>query len=126
MNAEREDHERTEPGDAAFVARVTAAYAPPPLTPATRARFDARLAERVGRDRLRFVPGLAAGAAAAAAALFVVSHLASGPAREPARVATLQTPGSGSALAEAYGSAGGFEESLPPEYQAIASLLGEL
>jgi hypothetical protein len=126
MNAEREDRERNDPGDAAFVARLTAAFAPPPMTPARRARFDARLAERVGRDRLRFVPGLAAGAAAAAAALFVISHLVGSPAREPVQVAAAQTAGSGSALAEAWGSADDFEESLPAEYQAIAGLLGEL
>jgi hypothetical protein len=120
MNAELEDREPKDPGDADFVARLAAAYTPPPMTPARRARFDARLAERVGRDRLRFVPGLAA-----AAALFVISHLAGQPAREPVQWAEARTPGSGSVLAQVYGGAGDFEESLPPEYRAIASLLGE-
>jgi hypothetical protein len=111
--------------DAAFAARLAEAWAPPPLTPARRARFDARLAERVRRDRLRFVPAAAAAAASLAAALFVIGQLTGDPAEESRTGLTASAAESDLSLAEAFSSTGDFEETLPPEYQAIASLLGE-
>jgi hypothetical protein len=125
MSTQRPPSDAESRDDAAFVARLADAYAPPPMTPARRARFDARLAERVQRARLRFVPVLAAGAASLAIALFVVSQLTRNGPVAPAPGARSPSPASALVLAEALGSGSEFEEALPPEYQAIASLLGE-
>jgi hypothetical protein len=123
MSTEHDPSDAESRDDVAFAARIAGAYAPPPMTPARRARFDARLAERVQRARLRFVPVLAAGAASLAIALFVASQLTrNGPVAPGARS---PSPASALVLAEALGTGSEFEQALPPEYQAIASLLGE-
>jgi hypothetical protein len=107
--------------DARFVARVAGAYAPPEPSAADRARFRARLDEKLAR-RERPAPWrwLAPAALAAVAVLFVTTQLrvgdvAPGPAASDAEEETL--------LALVTGDAASDDASLPEDYQAIASLM---
>lgn len=66
------EHPPRDRADTAFVERLAAYYAPPPLTPSRRAAFDAALQARLEkRQRVwsRLTPTLAAGMAAAVLAL---------------------------------------------------------
>lgn len=118
-----------EPGDERLLARLREAYRPEPLTRAQRAAFDAALQARLERRRVRlWMPVLALGAAAALLSLVLVA-----PEREPAgagpRVAALEHEAWAAELLLSDGAGYGEEDAaagddLPPQYAAIASLLG--
>lgn len=119
------------PEDARFVARVSEAFAPPEPTPADRARFRARLDERLAsRGRDRAWPWLVPAALALAAALIVTLRA---PVDEPSPDAPplAATPADASEtdpeqqalLAFASDNDSSDEDSLPEDYQAIASLM---
>ena len=119
------------PEDARFVARVAEAYAPPEPTPADRARFRSQLDERLaGRDRARAWRWLAPAALALGAALVVTLRAPVDEPSEgaPALAATtadpIETdPEQQTLLAFVSEDDSSDEDSLPEDYQAIASLM---
>jgi hypothetical protein len=116
-------HEHDDRDDRELARRIGDAYAPPPLTAAQRARFDAELDTRIARHRWRLAPWLLAAATAAAAALLVVSRLASVPPAPQPAVADAEDVDEEFVLALAGGSSDELAAELPADYQAIASLL---
>lgn len=107
-----------------WLERVRDGYAPPPVTPAQRAAFDARLRERVDAPRrgLPWLP-LSVGAGLAAAALAALLVLRAPVATVPAGIAAADDEWAGEILLEdgsAYGDDDP-EDALPPQYAAIAS-----
>jgi hypothetical protein len=109
--------------DLDFIRRVGDAYAPPPLTPARRTRFDAELETRIARDRWRFLPWGVALATAGAAALLLITRFASVAPVTEATVADQADTDEAFVLALAGGSPDELDAELPADYQAIASLL---
>ena len=122
--------------DEDFVRHIADAYAPAPMTPVRKTRFDARLRERLdernryARVRPRSLPWLAA---ATAAGLLVLARVASVPTSIPTSTTPPGADGrsavelaGGLGLAEAFAPAADFEASLPADYQAIASLVDEI
>jgi hypothetical protein len=111
--------------DEGFVRHLADAYRPPPMTEARRARFDARLEERLAsRARARRRPLLAATATAAIAfAVGVwgdrVAHRVGAVEESPASVAASAE----AVLDLATGPVADAEEALPAEYRAISYLL---
>jgi hypothetical protein len=108
-----------------FVRRIAEAWAPAEMSAAERARFDARLAERLERGRSRRAPWrVAAGAAGAAVGLLLALWrpwaLPLAPTAAPAGEAELIL-----ALAREPGSGEDPDAELPDDYQAIAALLAE-
>jgi hypothetical protein len=108
-----------------FVRRIADAWAPDGMSAVERARFDARLAERLERGRARRVPWrVAAGSAGAAVGLLLalwrpwVEPFA--PTAAPAGDAELIL-----ALAREPEAGEGADAELPDDYQAIAALLAE-
>ncbi len=110
--------------DARFAERLDALYRPPEVTPAARARFAARLDERIARGRARR-PWLIGGAVAtAAAALTFVLLPSAEPDARPASVASAELPSTDeSLLLIANGPLDDPDEALPEDYQTLASLL---
>lgn len=109
--------------DRDLIRRIEAAYTPPTLTAAQRARFDAELDARVARDRWRFVPWSAALVTAGAAAVALFASFATlGPETRP-DVADATGTDEAFVLALAGGSPDELDAELPADYQAIASLL---
>jgi hypothetical protein len=53
MKYDRDERDALTPEDARFVERIRSHYAPPPLSPAQRTAFDARLSERLEGRRWR-------------------------------------------------------------------------
>jgi len=116
--------------DARFVEKLEALYRPPAPTAADRARFDARLEERLARGAARrawLLPGAAAAAAAAAALVLALL-----PNAEPAeRVVAEASPAvfepypstEETLLLMANGPLADRDEALPEDYRMIASLL---
>ena len=123
MSHTPDDRDRLAPEDAAFVRRVADAYAPAPLSPTRRAAFDAELDSRLARDRWRFAPWAAAVVVAGAAALLVLAHLPAAPVQEVADTQDDAIAEEEFVLALSDGSSDAFENTLPTDYQAIASLL---
>lgn len=116
-----ESPEPMTPEDARLVQRISAACAPPAMTPVRRARFDADLDARLARERWRFAPWIAAAVTAGAAALLVLAYAPRGPGvREVADDADTDEA---FMLAVAGDSSIDFEAALPAEYQAIALML---
>ena len=109
--------------DAAFVRRIAEVYAPPPPSAASRARFDARLAERIRRRGARAPRGIAIAAAAAVtgAALALAWMLP----RQGTAPTAAGTGGGEVLLALALGPAADRDADLPDDYRAIAALLAE-
>ena len=114
--------------DARFVRRLDASYRPPEPTAAARARFAARLDQRIALGRARR-PWLLAGIAAAAAAALTVALLPSG---EPGALVTNDAGSAAAAdlpsteetlLLLANGPLDDRDEELPEDYQTLASLL---
>jgi hypothetical protein len=132
MKRDDDDLHRS-PEDARFVAKLASLYRPPTRTDADRARFDARLEERLARGAARrpwLLPGAAAAAAAAAA--LVLALVPNGETRPPAgRTAAdarpaLVEPGASTEetlLLIANGPLADRDEALPEDYRMIASLL---
>jgi hypothetical protein len=109
--------------DAAFLRRVADAYAPPPMTPSRRVRFDARLGERIAPARQPWLAWVAGATAAATAGLLVVATWTTSPPAQPEVAAAPARP-SAVVLAELYDPApADFDATLPADYQAIAGLL---
>ncbi|HVH06154.1 MAG TPA: hypothetical protein VNE71_09175 [Myxococcota bacterium] len=107
-----------------WLERVRDGYAPPPVTPAQRAAFDARLRERIESPRrgLPWLP-LSVGAGLATAALAALLVRRAPVATAPAGVAAADDEWAGEILLEdgsAYGDDDP-EDALPPQYAAIAS-----
>ena len=123
MSHSPDDRDRLAPEDAAFVQRVADAYAPAPLSPGRRAAFDAELDSRLARDRWRFAPWAAAVVVAGAAALLVLARLPAAPVQEVADTQDDAIAEEEFVLALSDGSSDAFENTLPTDYQAIASLL---
>ena len=132
MSSPSDERPKLAREDEAFVKRVAASYAPPPMAAAERAAFDEALLERIRRSqparRWLTAAGLPAAAAAAFAAawLFFLSSGTDGLAPSEEIVPAL------SARAweeELFLEGGSFEaeqpdesELLPDEYIAIASV----
>jgi hypothetical protein len=116
------------PDDARFVARVADAYAPPEPSAADRARFRARLEEKLARrNRAPSWRWLAPAALAAVAALLVTTQLRVGDVA-PGQVVSVTNRAASDAqeetlLALVTGEAASDDASLPEDYQAIASLM---
>jgi len=119
------------PDDARFVARMAEAFTPPEPTPADRARFRSRLDERLVRsERARAWRWLAPAALALGAALVVTlrapvdesSHDAPALAATPSD-AIETDPEQQILLAFVSEDDSRDEDSLPEDYQAIASLM---
>ena len=115
--------------EAAFIQRVADAYDPPPLSPALRARFDARLDVLVAEDLPRSSPwliALAAGAAVLALAIWQAERDAAqealGGAAASATAANATSPEE-AILATATVPVADADEALPVEYRAISDLL---
>jgi hypothetical protein len=113
--------------DARFVQKLDAHYRPPEATAAGRARFQARLEERIARGRGR-TPWLLGGALATAAAALVLALLPSGETGERAAsdagyAATDLPSAEESLLLLANGPLADPDEALPEDYQTLASLL---
>jgi hypothetical protein len=116
----------TQEGDARLLARVGEGFRPTPLDDAGRARFDARLRERIAVHGTRR-PALPT-AAAAAAALLVLAIWAGGGVEAPQRTAVRPEAATAEAsgweqelfLAADEARAEDVEEGLPDEYVAIA------
>jgi hypothetical protein len=116
--------DRLGPEDAKFVEMLGEHYAPTPWSSSDRAAFDAAVRARIaGRGpRLWLAPGLAAAAAA-----LVGLVLLYGPPEEPTAVADSPPSGWEDELFLASDVTGdpGRSDSLPADYQAIASLFLE-
>ena len=127
-----DDELRLSEADARFVHRLDALYRPPEPTPAERARFAARLEERIARGR-RQGPWLLGGAAATLASAAAVLALALLPRAEPGAPASepgpavaeeAEAPSAEEALLLlANGPLQDPDEALPEDYQMLASLL---
>jgi hypothetical protein len=121
MKAQEDPKRSTD--DAGFARRIAGIYAPPPMGAASRARFDAALAERLsGRVQraTRRLAGLAATAAAVAvlALIWLPLQQGTGPPRA----------GSGGGemiLALALSPDADLDVDLPDDYRAISALLAE-
>ena len=124
MNAPHDERPRLDREAEDFVRRIADAWAPAEMSGAERARFDARLAERLERSRARRVAWwTVAGAAGAAGVLLALWSPPSGP---PAR--TAEATGDAEvilALARGTESVDEADARLPDDYQAIAALLDE-
>jgi hypothetical protein len=113
--------------DARFVAKLDAVYQPPEASGAERARFEARLEERITRGSGRR-PLWLGGAVAASALALVLALL---PAREGDEraaseadsVAAELPSAEESLLLLANGPLADPDEALPEDYQTLASLL---
>jgi hypothetical protein len=81
--SESENPAGAPPGDG-FVSQVARLYAPRPLSPVERARFDEQLEARIRTGHRRRAPWWPAGALAAAAAAAALSWLALVPPPDPA------------------------------------------
>lgn len=119
------------PDDARFVARVAEAWAPPAPTPTDRARFQAGLEARLARRaRPRLWPWLVPAAVALAAVLLLTTREL-GDETRPGSPAIAVTPTDDAPsvseeetlLALVDGDVASDDESLPEDYQAIASLM---
>lgn len=133
MTPERDDELRLEAGDAGFVARLEAEYAPEPQSAAQRQEFLRGLEARIERRRRRWrLPTALAGAGAAGALAWLV--LAPQPAPEPMPSAG-GAPPAASRPAEGWDTQlfyadelldddadGATGQALPEEYVAIASV----
>jgi hypothetical protein len=126
-----DDELRISAEDACFVRKLDALYRPPVPTAAERARFVARLEERIARGRGRR-PWLLGGAAATLAAASAALVLALLPQREPSLpptsadvYAAAEEPASAeeALLLLANGPLEDPDEALPEDYQMLASLL---
>lgn len=124
-----DDRREADPATEAFVRRVNEAYAPPPLTPARRVAFHARLDERLERGaRPRWGARLAAAGAVAAACVLTLRLASDGrlavPLVPPPVVPTATTIASPdeALLVLATESETSDEETLPADYEAISSV----
>ena len=128
------ERERNESGHDAGLVRLVRRWAPEPLDEAARARFDARLAERIATES-RHRPGPLGRVAPAAAALGVAAlawwGLAGSPGRTPVPPQA-EAPAPWDVVAwewevlldvDSAGEAGS-DEALPAEYVAIADAFG--
>ena len=122
------DEPRLSDPDARLVQKIDALYRPPAPTAAERARFAARLEERIARGRERR-PWLLGGAVAAAALALVLARLPQGEPTAPPPVApgfasAVELPSAEEALLLlANGPLQDPDEALPEDYQTLASLL---
>jgi hypothetical protein len=125
-----DDELRLSEADARFVRRLDALYRPPEPTPAERARFAARLEERIARGRRPWLLGGAAATLAGVAAALALALLPRAepgtPAIEPA--ALVAEPAEAPSAEEdllllANGPLQDPDEALPEDYQMLASLL---
>jgi hypothetical protein len=131
MSSQSDERSKLSREDEDFVERVAASYAPPPMTAAERAAFDAALLERIGQSRpaRRWLAaaGLPAAAAAALAAawLFLFSPGTGGlaPLEESAPALSARAWEEELFLEGVFFEAEQPDESelLPEEYIAIAS-----
>jgi hypothetical protein len=127
MTSHDDEHQLSD-DEARFVRALEAAYRPPEPGAGARARFAARLDERIARERARR-PWLLAGSAAAAAAAALVLSL--WPAGEPAGPIASDAPAAGAEppsteealLLLANGPLADPDEALPEDYQMLADLL---
>ncbi|GIX48896.1 MAG: hypothetical protein KatS3mg131_3107 [Candidatus Tectimicrobiota bacterium] len=117
MNAPQDD--RLQPAEQAFVGRLARHFAPPPLSAARRAAFDAAVWARLQRRRRRrrLLP---AGAAAAAALLWLLFSGHPGERLPPAETRSDAMPLLQAVLEDALAE----EESavLPAEYRVLAQV----
>ncbi len=121
MKTRPDDREAMTEADAHLVQRISEVCTPPAMTPVRRARFDADLDARLGRERWRFAPWIAAAMTAGAAALLLLAYAPrSADVREIADDADTDDA---FMLAVAGDSSLDFEAALPVEYQAIALML---
>jgi hypothetical protein len=124
MSPHPDDRDLHAPEDEALVRRIADAYAPPQLGPARRAAFDAELELRLARDRWRLAPWISAAVVAGAAALLVITRMPAAPQQPLAAEDALDASADEEfVLALAGGSTDEFDDALPADYQAIASLL---
>jgi hypothetical protein len=125
-----DDELRISEADARLVRRLDALYRPPEPTAADRARFAARLEERIARRRERR-PWLLGGAAAtlafvAALAFALLPRVEPGalPASDAGAAVAEDAPSAEEALLLlANGPLQDPDEALPEDYQLLASLL---
>ena len=119
-----DDQLRISDEDTRFVEKLRALYRPPAATSAERARFVARLEERIARGR---APRTWLIGSAAAAALALV--LALWPSQQPPERTSVQASSDESSSAEesllllANGPLDDPDEALPADYRTLASLL---
>ena len=110
---------------------VAELYAPPPLSPARRARFDARLAERLDASPARRGMRLAAWLAAAATVLvatYGISTLSPRGSEHVQPVSTASTPPAvttqdDDAILAMMGPIADANDALPDDYRAISALV---
>jgi hypothetical protein len=132
MTRGRDDELHVEEGDARFVARLEAEYAPEPQSAAQRQAFLRELEQRLERrrQRRRLLPALA-GAAAAAAVAWLVLAPQPAPERMPGTTGVPQSASSPGdpwdmqlfytdELLEDDSDDGATGPALPEEYAAIA------
>jgi hypothetical protein len=126
-----DDELRISADDARFVRKLDTLYRPPVPTAAERARFVARLEERIarGREQRPWLLGGAAAALAAASAALVLALLPQGEPSAPPTSAAVYAAAEEPASAEetllllANGPLDDPDEALPEDYQTLASLL---
>jgi ferric-dicitrate binding protein FerR (iron transport regulator) len=119
MSAHRDP--KLSPDDAGFARRIAGVYAPPPMSAASRARFDAELAEKIrgrGRRTTRRFAGLAAMVAAALVLVWLPPQTRTGP-------PVAGSEGGEMILAIALASDADVDAELPDDYRAISALLAE-
>jgi hypothetical protein len=123
----RDRHDQTEltPDEQALVRHIGDLYAAPPLSGPRRARFDARLAERLGapapRSRALVGISLAAVAAASFGIWMVMPRGGTQGVETPSALAVAaQDDDAILAMMEPIASA---DEALPEDYRAIADLV---
>ena len=112
---------KLSPEDAGFARRIADVYAPPPMTAASRTRFDAELAEKL-RGRGRRATRRLAGLAALAAAALVFAWL---PPQTRTVPPVAGSEGGEMILAIALASDADVDAELPDDYRAISVLLAE-
>jgi hypothetical protein len=123
MSTPRDDSDLLAPEDRAFVRHIAHAYTPPIQSSARRAAFDEELETRIARDRWRLAPWAAAVLAAGTAALLVIARLPGAPHPQVAVDDTADVDADEEVVLALGGSSEDFDNSLPTDYQAIASML---
>jgi hypothetical protein len=122
------DEPRLSSEDERFVRRLDALYQPPEPTAAVRARFAARLHERMARRRARARWQLAGATAAVAVLALVVARLpgvtsGSRDASDTALASAGEPSAEETLLFLANGPLADPDEALPDDYRTLASLL---
>lgn len=131
MSRERSDRPPLAARERAIVERVAELYAAPPLRPARRVRFDARLAERLAAPTPRRRVLVAASFAAAATALAAAFGLWTFSPREGEEVAAAPTASTplgvatqdDDAILAMMGPIADANDALPDDYRAISALV---